>query len=249
MADVIRCSYATLCMHMQQQHSRRYCQETTASTYDTLLEALATAGQLRKIKREVAYAVKQTVHKKALIGQRPQLHTRRVTLVLCNDATDEEIEAYLSERAEQLLAVAPAHVEYKGTVGSVYTIPATNNTNRSSRSSNSGDDDEESDAPSNGNANGDAGVALRPGATKGPSKNSRFQYPTAKAIAKSKTYYAKYAPDYLISRRMITDLSAATMLRTRVLHEYIVDLVQRHPGYMHEFKANGTCATVNFDEV
>jgi hypothetical protein len=65
--------------------------KTTAGTYDTLLEGLETAGQLRKIKREVAYAVKQTVHKKALIGQKPQLHTRRVTLVLCNDATDEEV--------------------------------------------------------------------------------------------------------------------------------------------------------------
>jgi hypothetical protein len=67
--------------------------KTTAGTYDTLLEALETAGQLRKIKRDVAYAVKQTVHRKALIGQKPQLHTRKVTLVLCNDATDEEVSS------------------------------------------------------------------------------------------------------------------------------------------------------------
>jgi hypothetical protein len=91
----------------------------------------------------------------------------------------QQIEAYLNERADQLLAVAPDQVEYTGTIGSVYSIPATKSTNRSSSSSNSGADDEESDAPSNGNANGNA--ALRPGATKGPSKNSRFRYPTAKA--------------------------------------------------------------------
>jgi hypothetical protein len=67
--------------------------KTAAGTYDTLLEALETAGQLRKIKREVAYGVKQTVYRTALIGQRPQLHLRKVTLVLCSDATDEEVSS------------------------------------------------------------------------------------------------------------------------------------------------------------
>jgi hypothetical protein len=92
-----------------------------------------------------------------------------------------QVEAYLKARADQLLAVAPDQVEYTGTIGSVYSIPATKSTNSSSSNSCSDDDDEESDAPSNGNTNDNADVALRPGAAKGPSKNSRFRYPTAKA--------------------------------------------------------------------
>jgi hypothetical protein len=67
--------------------------KATAGTYDSLLDNLERAGQLRKIKREAAYGLKQNVYKKAQIGQRPQLHNRVITLVLCNDATDEEVSS------------------------------------------------------------------------------------------------------------------------------------------------------------
>jgi hypothetical protein len=91
----------------------------------------------------------------------------------------QQIEAYLNDRAQQLLATAPDEVEYKGTLGSVYSAPATNSTNSSSGNSNSNDDDdddEESDAPSNGNTNGNADVVVRPGATKGLSAKVSTMY-------------------------------------------------------------------------
>jgi hypothetical protein len=69
--------------------------KATAGTYDSVLEGLERAGRLRKIKREAAYGLKQNVYRKVLIGQRPQLHLRVITLVLCNDATDEEVSAVL----------------------------------------------------------------------------------------------------------------------------------------------------------
>jgi hypothetical protein len=79
--------------------------KATAGTYDSLLDNLERAEQLRKIKREAAYGLKQNVYKKAQIGQRPQLHNRVITLVLCNDATDEEVSSNSTSSSSSIATV------------------------------------------------------------------------------------------------------------------------------------------------
>jgi hypothetical protein len=91
--------HCTLCSHTHNSNTADATVKAdkvgkaTAGTYDSLLDNLERAGQLRKIKREAAYGLKQNVYKKAQIGQTPQLHNRVITLVLCNDAADEEVSS------------------------------------------------------------------------------------------------------------------------------------------------------------